>query len=256
MARKVTYTEGYEITGKLDKSQKGQLQYANKNNKAWYSPDGTNNARNFRRFIALSKNRYGRVTFQVHTKSSAAVSPAIRASQAVFGGCTRIIPALQDDGQVYLTLANMFQKVKTQYGKFGTFLSAFIMPALRSKNPLITWIVDGETLSVQNPWFTGYSTHMVQLDAAILQKFSQYLCTDILYINGAIVCGFPRTNSTTFNSWRVFIDSGFNDGSFAVNSLSGNVEYKGKGLLVGTSSKSAVRPTDYFNPSNTYSTAP
>ena len=107
--------------------------------------------------------------FQVRTKTSVHMTPAVRHNMAVMGGSGAIYAAVVRDksAQIYTDCVRVCPETET--------LRSFLFPILRdglAAKTLVIQIADGVTIT--NPW-TSTGTQTVNIPADILDKFNSEL---------------------------------------------------------------------------------
>lgn len=210
MARKFIFKGDYEFTGKAAQTQRGSLEYAKKDNKAWFAPDGNQTARNWRRAMYVTRTKSGRLSYQFHDKCVTANTPNTRANQAAFGANAAVVRGLLADDAIYNTLMIIYVSYKEQYKTLNTWLASRIRPALFSKSRVITFYDSSHTLNVANPWQYAQGVSSVEVPDEILRKFAPHLAAIIISVDGVNIAAYNNNAAT----WGDFVASPFNDGSF------------------------------------------
>lgn len=227
MARKVVWKGDYEITGKAAQSQRGKLEYARNDNKAWFAPEGNQLARNWKRAMYFTRSQSGKLSFQFHDSCVTANTPNTKKNQAAFGANAAVVRGLLNVEEYFQALAVIYQSYKTQYKSFNAWLASVVRPALFGKQSTFRFYDDTQSLTVANPWQNPSTVNPVSVPGDILRKFAPNLAAILIYVDDLQAGAY----STTSASWGVFASSQFNDGAFVrtdtPSQLAAPIMYKG-----------------------------
>ena len=206
------------VSGNVSGAQK--LAYPVNGQGAYEGPAGKNYAQNYKpRFIMNERKSDGRLYFQVKQRSATTITARSKRAMAVLGGCGAIIGDILKDktSALYQALYEAWlvtKPVSTKTGlpsSFRTYLSAFIMGALRSKAAVINvlWNNEGTAafITINNPFVSGgTATYDVTISSSVLVKFWSELANDPIFfeIDGA------KGVAHQGNDYDLVIESKFN----------------------------------------------
>ena len=168
MGKRIIYSAPVEaMAGNLSGRQ--SLTYGSDNERAYDMPDGSITAANeYTPKLIAKAPRAGRNYFQVRTRSSFHMTPAMRLNNAAFGAACYLFNAL-----VTLAAGNDYQYMMSSFRQLGNgkTLRAYVVPkfaaAIKAKQAQLILAEGG---GIGNPW-QGGSTD-VPVDTDILTKFN------------------------------------------------------------------------------------